>query len=169
MEKRLEACAACHGANGNSQVPGIPSLAGQPRVFLETQLILFREGVRSAPQKESAIAGLSDREISTIASVFATSPMQGEPAALDPALIEKGRALAQRLRCSSCHLPNYQGREQVPRLAGQREDYLVRSMIGFRDNPRPGGDTIMTASLYGVPDAEMKALAYFFSRYRPRD
>ena len=168
-EVRPGQCATCHGADGNSQMPGIPSIAGQPRVFLETQLILFREGVRAAPQKDAVIRGLSDRDIASIAAFFAARPLHTEPGRGDPALIRQGQSAAQKLGCGTCHLPDYQGREQIPRLAGQREDYLVQSMIAFRDNPRPGGDTIMAANLYGVPDAEVRAMAHFFSRYRPRE
>ncbi len=37
-------------------------------------------------------------------------------------------------------------------------------MIAYRDNQRSGGDTIMAAALYGVSDADIKALAHFLSR-----
>jgi cytochrome c553 len=37
------------------------------------------------------------------------------------------------LRCNNCHLPDCSGREQIPRLAGQREEYLLDSMRYFRD------------------------------------
>ena len=39
-------CAACHGANGRSETPGTPSLAGQHGFYAITQLFLFREGRR---------------------------------------------------------------------------------------------------------------------------
>ena len=49
LQGRLQACAACHGAGGQSVLPNIPSLAGQPRVFLENQLVVIREGLRDIP------------------------------------------------------------------------------------------------------------------------
>ena len=39
-------CAACHGADGNSAIPGTPSIAAQPRIFLENYLVMTREGIR---------------------------------------------------------------------------------------------------------------------------
>ena len=44
-------CAACHGENGNSANPAVPSLAQQPAQFISTSLFMFREGNRKDPQK----------------------------------------------------------------------------------------------------------------------
>ena len=167
LRERLRVCTSCHGDDGNSHTTGVPSIAGQPKIFLENQLVLFREGVRAAaPLKQPAVAGLSDREISTIAGAFGASPAQTGLGGSDPALAKRGRALAQELGCGSCHLPDYQGREQIPRLAGQREEYLVEVMTAFRDSRRPAADTAMILVLYGVSDVDIKAIAHFLSRYR---
>lgn len=170
LRERMRICSSCHGEDGNSHTAGIPSIAGQPTIFLENQLVLFREGVRAAtPLKQPAVAGLTDREISTIAGVFGASPVQAGPGGFDPLRAKRGRALAQELGCGSCHLPDFQGREQIPRLAGQREEYLVEAMAGFRYNRRPAADSAMTLVLHGVSDADIAAMAHFFSRYRQRD
>jgi len=170
LQERMRICSSCHGEDGNSRTAGIPSIAGQPKIFLENQLVLFREGVRAAPPLERpAVTGLADGEISTIAGVFGASPVQAGPGGSDPLRAKRGRALAQELGCGSCHLPDFQGREQIPRLAGQREEYLVEAMTGFRHNNRPAADTAMTLVLHGVSDADIEAMAYFFSRYRQQD
>jgi len=166
-QDRVPLCAACHGADGNSETPGIPSIAGQPKLFLETQLVLFREEVRVSPQMQPAVKGLSDREITRLAEHYAAlsaRPARNEPA--DPAQVKRGMALAQELHCGSCHLPDLRGRQQIPRLAAQREDYLTESMLAYRDNRRSGGDTIMAAALYGLSGADIRALAHYLSRLR---
>jgi cytochrome c553 len=163
VRDRIRTCAACHGEGGNSRIAGVPSLAGQPKLFLETQLVLFREGVRPAPQMQPAVKGLTDRDISQIATVFSASAPAPQAARADPALAGRGRGLARKLRCESCHLADYGGREQIPRLAGQREEYLAEAMLAFRDNRRPGGDTIMAGVLYGVPDADVRAMAHYLA------
>jgi cytochrome c553 len=84
----------------------------------------------------------------------------------DAALLKKGRSLAGKLRCGICHLSDFSGQNQVPRLAGQREEYLESEMRAYRDSRRRGGDTIMAAALYGVSDADIRALAHFLSRSR---
>lgn len=165
LRERARLCSSCHGEDGNSRTAGVPSIAGQPKIFLENQLVLFREGVRAAaPLKRPAVAGLSDREISTLAEVFGASPVQPAPDAADPPLVDRGRAAAQILGCGSCHLPDFRGREQIPRLAGQREEYLVQAMVAIRDSRRPSADTAMTLVLHGVSDADILAMAKFFSR-----
>jgi cytochrome c553 len=74
--------------------------------------------------------------------------------------------LAGKNRCASCHESSFHGREQMPRLAGQREDFLAEVMLQYRQNRRPGGDTMMSAALYGIPEADFKALAHYFSRLK---
>jgi cytochrome c553 len=168
-QERLPLCAGCHGPDGNSEIPGIPSIAGQPKLFLETQLVLFREEVRVLPRMQppakGVAKGLSDREIVHLAEHFAALRARSSASGpADPAQIARGRELAGKLHCGSCHLPNFRGGAQIPRLAGQREDYLTDSMLGYRDNPRGGGDTIMAAALYGVSDADLRALAHYLAR-----
>ena len=166
-QDRLALCDACHGAGGVSQTAGTPSIAGQPKLFLETQLVLFREGLRVSPPMQAAVNGLTDKEIVRLADHYAAQPAR--PVAdgpADPAQVRQGVAYAQKQHCGSCHLPDYRGRQQIPRLAGQREEYLVESMLAYRDNRRTGGDTIMAAALYGASDAEIRALAHYLARLR---
>jgi cytochrome c553 len=162
-EARLQSCAVCHGADGNSSVDGVPSLAGQPKVFLENQLVLIREGLRGTELMQKLVQGIPDREIVAIATYYARQTLRPAPPAQNRALAERGRTIASERRCDSCHLPGYPGRDQIPRLAGQREDYLYVSMRSFRDDPRPGGDTIMNAELRGLADADLRALAHYLA------
>jgi cytochrome c553 len=158
-------CGACHGADGNSLTPRIPSIAGQPKLFIENQLVLIREGLRPSPEMFPFVKDLKDAQIVALAKHFSAlpaRPTQSSPE--DPALLKRGAELGRKLRCRGCHLPDYGGQNQIPRLAAQREDWLEPVMREFRDKPRPGGDTIMAAALYGVSDADIKALAHFLSR-----
>jgi len=167
LPERLRLCDACHGPGGNSVVPGTPSLAGQPPVFLENQLVLLREGMREVPQMAAAVQGLKDAEIRAIARHYAAqkpAAPQGKP---DPASMKQGAGLARKLHCASCHRTDFRGREQMPRLAAQREEYLEYAMNGYRNYTRKGGDTLMAAALYGVSDADVKALAHFLAQQRP--
>ena len=164
-----DACLSCHGPDGNSVTPGIPSIAGQPRLFVETQLVLIREELRPAPQMLPLVKGMKDAEITRLAEHFSKLPAKGMASGQpDAALVKQGRARAATLHCGSCHTPDFSGQNQVPRLAGQREEYLVSEMIAYRDGKRKGGDTIMAASLYGVKDDEIKALAHFLAHRPPR-
>jgi cytochrome c553 len=159
-----ETCVACHGPGGNSQQPGVPSIAGQPKLFLEHQLILMREGLRPVVQMEALVNGMKDAEISRLAEHFSKLPAKSLEGPADPKLMKQGMERAKALRCGVCHLANFHGQSQVPRLAAQREEYLANEMRAYRDNKRQGGDTIMAAALYGVSDADINAMAHFLSR-----
>lgn len=161
---RVAACGGCHGLDGNSPVPGVPSLAGQPKVFLENYLVMTREGIRGSEVMQSLLKDISDREITAIAGHYTGLRKRPIAGATDAALVARGREVAEKNRCGSCHLPNYYGQEQVPRLASQREDFLYEALIAYRQNKRPGGDTIMAASIYGIPEADLKAMAHYFAR-----
>jgi len=161
---RLKSCAACHGEDGNSAIASTPSIAGQPRIFLENYLVLTREGLRGSDAMQALLKGIPDREIVALARHYSGLKAVPVPGAVDRVLFERGRAIAARTRCGSCHLPDYSGREQMPRLAGQREEFLLEVMLQYRQNRRRGGDTMMSAALHGIPESEFAALAHFFSR-----
>jgi cytochrome c553 len=168
-QDRIQLCAACHGEDGNSTNPQIPSIAGQPKLFLENQLILFREELRKSDQMLPVVKGLKDPEIIKLAEHFSKQPAKGmDTGAADPKLMKIGVERAKALRCGVCHVSDFSGQNQIPRLAGQREAYLEAEMRAYRDGKRTGGDTIMAAALYGASDADIKALAHFLSRSRPR-
>ena len=164
-QERLQLCAACHGPDGNSVNPQVPSIAGQPKLFIENQLILFREELRKSDQMLPAVRGLKDPEIIKLAQHFSKLPAKGmETGPVDKSLLQAGLNKAKELRCGICHLSDFSGQNQIPRLAGQREAYLEAEMRAYRDGKRSGGDTIMAAALYGVSDADIKSLAHFLSR-----
>lgn len=168
-QERVQLCATCHGPDGNSPDPKVPSIAGQPKLFIENQLVIFREELRRSDQMLPVVKGLKDADIVKLAEHFSKLPAKSmESAPADPALVRQAQAKAKELRCGICHLSDYSGQNQVPRLAAQRELYLEREMRAYRDGKRSGGDTIMAAALYGVSDADIKALAHFLSRVSPR-
>ena len=166
LAEQLEVCVACHGDGGNATAPNMPSLAGQQPLFITNQLILFREGLRKSELMSPSAQGLKDEEILALADAFAKMPLKPVAVTPDPARIARGGELIKTLRCNNCHLPSLLGREQIPRIAGQREDYLGQSMRQYRDNQRVGSDTSMAAAMYGVPDAEVGALAHFLAVQR---
>jgi cytochrome c553 len=165
--QRVQLCETCHGPGGNSTTTLIPSIAGQPKLFMENQLVLFREGIRKSPVMNPQMQGVADQEIQQLAEHFSKQAVKivssGSP---DPNLMKKGSGLAKKLRCGICHLSDFSGQKQMPRLAGQREEYLESEMRAYRANQRP--ETAMNAALYGVKDDEIKALAHFLSRRAPK-
>lgn len=158
-------CANCHGSDGRSAMEGIPSLAGQPAGFITLQMILFREGIRQVPAMLAFAAGLPDKDIEDLAAFFASLP-PGPPEdrrPRDAALFAAGEALIEPRRCGVCHLPSLAGREQMPRIITQREEYLVHALTEYRDGQRVGADAQMNSAVVGLSDAEIAALAHYLS------
>jgi cytochrome c553 len=151
---KATACAACHGAPNRPPLAGMPTLAGQQEQFLVLQMFLMREGLRDVPQMAGTLKDFSDRDLDDVAGYFAgQKPPRGESSS-NPKLRASGEALAKGMACGSCHLGDYSGQRQVPRVAGQRED---------RDNKRVGADTSMNGILYQVPDSDIEALAHYLA------
>ena len=167
LANRIALCGACHGAQGNSVIPNTPSIAGQPKVFLENQLVLIREGMRDIPQMKGLLDNVPDAELSALAQHYAALPVVKPSTQQRQDLFAKGESLSKEMRCGICHLPNYVGREQMPRLAGQREDYLLHTMRSMKSNQVAGRDPIMTASLYGISDADLQAIAHYLAHVKP--
>ena len=163
---KLALCGACHGANGNSALALSPSLAGQPKVFLENTLILIREGLRQIAPMQGLLNGVSDAEIVALADHYSRQPAVAQVTPRDEVAFRRGEAIASRALCGTCHLPSYAGQQQMPRLAAQREDYLVQSMREFRDNKAQGRDTMMNGVLRGFSDRDIADMAHYFAQLR---
>jgi cytochrome c553 len=166
LQERLEQCATCHGETGNSKMENTPSLAGQPALFLTNQLILMREKLRKSEVMEPFVKGMKDDQIIALADHFAKLKPEPTDEPVDQALAARGKALAEQMHCGSCHLPNYEGREQMPRLAHQRIDYLILSLTAYREGTRSGIDTSMNGVMAGVSDQDIRALAHHAASIR---
>jgi cytochrome c553 len=166
LQERLEACGACHGEAGSSKMENVPSLAGQPALFLTNQLILMREKLRPVEAMEPFVKGLKDDEIVALAQHFAKLKPEPSDEPADQAVVARGAELAQRLRCVSCHGAKFAGQEQIPRLIPQRVDYLIKSLTEYRDGKRYGVDTSMNGVMYRVSDRDIRALVHYLGSLR---
>ena len=165
LQERLVPCLACHGETGQSQTPDVPSLGGQPAFYVMVQIYMFRERMRAVEPMSEMLKGTSDADLRTIADAIAKLPPPrpvAEPA--EPGRAERARSLIQQHRCNLCHLPNFAGVENVPRLAGQREDYMLKSLRGYKDNSRRGYDTQMADVVAPLSDADFVDLAHYLAR-----
>ena len=165
LDERLALCLACHGEQGQSVIPEVPSLGAQPAFYVMVQLYMFRERLRTVGPMHDMIHGLSDNDLRRMAETIAELPPPrpvGEPG--DPARLERARTLIQQHRCNFCHAANFAGAENVPRLAGQREDYLVKTLREYKNNTRRGYDPAMAEVLYPITDEQIGDLAYFLAR-----
>jgi len=166
MREKLETCAACHGPNGVSPNQEVPSLAAQPDIFTQWQLVYMRDGTRKVEAMEAVVKDMTDSDIRFYGAYFAAlAPPVPEHA--KPNDTESGEVLnlMRPRRCANCHDDTMAGKGEIPRLAGQREDYLVKALRDFRSNARRGrGNAVMVELVETLTDNDMKLLAAYLSR-----
>ena len=167
-QRYTQLCAACHGEAGRG-VPGLaPVLAGQPSFYAVTQLFLFRAGRRGNEALTAVAKDMTDTDLrgySELIGKLAALPTAPATPTPDAARMAQGRALAQRHMCVSCHGIDLAGAPQVPRLAGQHEDYLARTLHEFRAAKRLGYTSAMSEALSGLNPDELDTLAYYMARH----
>jgi cytochrome c553 len=167
IAERAAPCLACHGAKGQSETENTPSLGAQQAPYALIQLFMFREKLRVFEPMNEMAKALSDDDLRTFSDFLATLPKPAPPAdAGDPARLQRAQALVQQHRCNSCHNTDFSGKDNVPRIADQREDYLAKTLREYKDNSRHGYDATMAEVLQPVTPEQIADLAYFLARLR---
>jgi cytochrome c553 len=163
-KEKAEMCSACHGEGGISQTENIPSLAAQPDQFLQWQLVFFRGGSRKNEQMQPIAEQVSNEDIRLLGAYFASLTPPKPTSDDDPDLSKKGAQAAAGRRCASCHTDNYAGTKAVARLAGQREEYLVKALHDYKSGARSGGaGSAITDVAYPLSEEEITALAHYLA------
>ncbi|QDP22985.1 c-type cytochrome [Bradyrhizobium cosmicum] len=164
---KAEVCAGCHGENGISQTENIPSLAGQPDQFLQWQLVFFRAGSRKNEQMQPIAEEISNEDIRNLGAYFSSLTPPKGPEDKDSDLSKKGAQVAVGRRCASCHTDSFAGTKAVARIAGQREEYLVKALHDYKAGQRVGGGVAAMADVaYAMSDEEITAVAHYLAHYK---
>jgi cytochrome c553 len=164
-KEKAELCAGCHGEAGLSTTENIPSLAGQPDQFIQWQLVFFRSGTRKNEQMQPVVEQINNDDIRNLGAYFAslTPPKASQPND-NPELSTKGAQAAAGRRCASCHTDSYAGTKAVARIAGQREDYLLKALHDYKEGRRSGGGGAAMAEVaYPLSEEEITALAHYLA------
>ena len=163
-KEKAELCAGCHGDNGISQTENIPSLAGQQDQFIQWQLVFFRSGARKNEQMQPIAEQITNEDIRNLGAYFASLTPPKPPADDNPDLSKKGAQAAVGRRCATCHIDSFAGTKAVARLAGQREEYLVKALHDYKSGVRSGGaGAAMSDVAYPLSDEEITALAHYLA------
>ena len=167
LSEKQAPCLSCHGAEGQSQIENVPSLGAQTTSYSVIQLFMFREKMRVADPMNEAAKELTDDELQSMAAAFAVQPAPKPPDDPgDPARIERARALTEQNHCNVCHRPDFSGQQTVPRLAYQREDYLLKTLREYKSGVRHAYEPIMIEVLQPIDDAQLVEFAYYLSHMR---
>lgn len=167
IQEKASVCSGCHGENGISQTENIPSLAGQPDQFIQWQLVFFRAGSRKNEQMQPIVEEITNEDIRNFGAYFSqmTPPKAEEDKA--PDLSKKGAQVAVGRRCASCHTDSFAGTKAVARLAGQREEYLVKALHDYKAGARVGGGVAAMADVaYHMSDEEITAVSHYLAYFK---
>jgi len=110
--------------------------------------------------------GFTDDDLRNFSDFIAKLPAPKPSAdAGDGARMQRAAALITQNRCNSCHNLDLAGRENIPHIANQREDYLVKTLRDYKSNARRGYDGVMAEVLAPVSDEQMGDLSYYIARF----
>jgi cytochrome c553 len=166
-DEKLATCLACHGEKGISETSEVPSLAGMPADFTLIQLFLFRQGTRKVEIMNDLAKDMSDDDLRKFSDYFAKlTPPTASGDAADPAIAVRAQAAIAKNHCGSCHNPDFSGRDQMPRLAAQREDYLLKALRDYKTAQRPGYDATMDEVIRPVTEADIVDLSHYLARMK---
>lgn len=170
LKEKLELCAACHGPAGVATLAQAPNLAGEPELFTQWQLVYFRGETRKNEIMSPAATDLTDQDIRDLSAYYqGLAPAIPVGSDSDPELTKAGAKLEAERHCAQCHLEHFQGQGETPRLAAQREDYIVTALHDYQQGARRGrGNVIMPEIAYSLSEDDIKALAHFMSRQAPK-
>ena len=167
LRERLTPCLTCHGENGQSENPDVPSLGAQPANYTLIQLFLFREKRRKVELMNEQAKDLTDDDLRQFSNFISKlPPPKPTESEADAARIKRGAALLQQHHCNICHQSNLAGRDDVPRIAAQREDYLAKTLREYKSNARVGYEPIMLEVMRPLTDADITELAYTIARMK---
>ena len=163
------ACAACHGADGNSVNPLWPSLAGQHASYLVKQLMDFKEGRRTDSTMVGMVAALNEEDMKDLAAYFASQAPKS--VSFDAELIAAGESIyrggiteTQMAACMGCHSPSGTGNGPAgwPSLRSQHPQYIVTQLQNFKSGSRANDAGGMMRNLVvRMSEEEMKAVAAY--------
>jgi len=157
-------CAACHGAKGVSTIAGTPSLAAQPDIFTQYQLVFMREGGRKPGVMQAVVKNLTDDNIRDLGAYYASLPPPPASKTAAKVDVDRVQAVMTPRHCNSCHREDYAGQGETARLAGQRQDYLIKSLNDFRTGERRGrGMGAMMEVSVTLHDDDIKMIAAYLA------
>jgi cytochrome subunit of sulfide dehydrogenase len=157
-------CAGCHGTNGSSAGPSMPSLAGQDKKVLVDSMKGFKSGDRPSSVMGRLAKGYSDADFEAMGDFFSKQKRAASGVKLDAAKIKKGAAVAEKY-CSRCHIEDgKEGKDGASIVAGQWLKYLQIQNDDYLSGKRKMVEK-MEEKVKQLPNAkeDMDAAAYFYA------
>ena len=162
VEALANTCNNCHGVNGVSVGPTMPSIGGMPEAYLTNVMLEWKSGTRFSATMGRLLKGYSDVQIADLAAHFAKQPWVPRPQKVDEARVRLG---AQSLRrCAVCHGDTGVSTDSgTPHLNGQWADYLYLESLKYHDDATAMPNRQMRGALKRLSDEELRAVADYYA------
>jgi cytochrome c553 len=160
---QAEICDACHGPSGNAVIPGNPSLAGQNWRYIYIELKDFSEGRRTDPVMTPISKVLDRNEMIALGNWYAAQKPAVNQFKADSAKVDAGRKVADTVLCPMCHQGAFKGQNEVPRVAGQNYEYVVKQLQDFKHKRRTNDGGNMTSVAHTLSDDDIENLAHYIT------
>ena len=165
IEEKAALCGACHGLNGVPEDPSTPIIWGQNAGYLYVQFRDYQKGARKDYRMTPIAQYVVTADALALAEYFSSKPW---PNINQPSASKADAALAltaiNSVVCTSCHLEQFQGDSAIPRLAGQRRDYLAKTMMDFRTRTRDNNPG-MSDLIHTVTPDQLTAIAAYLAGF----
>ncbi len=165
-KKAGEVCAACHGPGGSSSQPLYQSLAGQTSRYIYLQLKDFNEGRRTDSLMTPIAKSLTRDDMFNVAAFFSAQQLSPTDFKADPERVAKGSAKAAETLCTMCHGGGFKGQNEIPRVAGQQHDYIVKQLGDFKAGRRTNDAGNMASVSKTLSDEDIENLAQYLTTLR---
>ncbi len=159
IEEKAAVCSSCHGENGVPIDKSYPNIFGLNEGYIYIELRDMKKGARKNEQMAPFLETMTREDMLALAAYFAAKPwpnLQQPRASAEDA--KRFASMANSAQCTECHQGGYLGAGTQPRLAGQNLDYLVKTMLDFRDGAR-ANNTWMRDLLKTFSDDDVKLMA----------
>lgn len=163
LSERLVVCASCHGVGGNSTDPQYPVLAGQTMRYIYLQLKDYKEGRRKNPFMDAMVTDLSRDDMIALGTYFSKQRVLPNKFKADEVKAKLGKAKADEVLCTMCHLGGFAGQNEVPRAAGQHYQYVVKQLQDFKARRRTNDAGSMTSVSNTLSDTDIENLAHYIA------
>jgi cytochrome c553 len=162
-EQLAQACAACHGPDGNSADPQYPILAGQTFRYTYLQLKDYKEGRRQDPDMTPVVANMNKEDMLAVATYYSEQKPISIRYKADAERTARGKDIADSTLCTMCHQGHYQGQNEVPRVAGQYPQYLKKQLHDFKSRARTNDAATMTSLSATLSDEDIEKIAEYLA------
>lgn len=153
--KLANMCRTCHGIDGYAAIPIAPHIGGEPREYLEAQLMAFKTGQREHEMMSVVASGLSAQQIADVSAWYGAQDVRATlPSGVDPSSAPQ--------QCVSCH--GADGISQLidaPNLAGETNIYIDTQLKAFQRGLRK--HEIMSEVAAELTAAEIREIANWYA------